>query len=172
MKRSFTRASALAIAMILVAFSSAFWSADIKAWHGGTRGCVQLPAIGVNTNMKSSRPLCSGRVPAQAAFARPSAGQMAIVEWTSPFDGTVSISHDAVADLDGACGDGVSYSVYFGSMLLATATIANRAGAELAAVTQPIKTGQSFAFIVDPGPAHNAGCDTTQLQITLDHVTT
>jgi hypothetical protein len=157
---------------LLPSFSSAFGATDIKAWHGSTRGCVRLPAIGVNTNMKSSRPLCSGRVPAQAAFARPSAGQMAVVEWTSPFDGTVSISHDAVADLDGACGDGVAYSVYFGSMLLATVKIDNRAGTELAAVTQPIKKGQSFAFIVDPGPAHNAGCDTTQLQITVDHITT
>jgi hypothetical protein len=157
---------------LLPSFSSTFGSSDIKAWHGGTPGCVRLPAIGVNTNTKSSRPLCSGRVPPEAAFARPSGGRLAIVQWTSPFDGTVAISHDAVADLDGACGDGVSYFVSFGSTLLATVRIANRAGTELAPVTQPIKKGQLFSFVVDPGPAHNAGCDTTQLQITIDHVTT
>jgi len=156
---------------LLPSFSSAFGSSRIKAWHGATRGCVRLPAIGVNTDTKSSRPLCSGRIPAVAAFARPSAGQLAVVEWTSPFDGTVSISHDAVADLDGACGDGVSYSVYFGATLLAGVTVANKAGTELATMTQTIKAGQSFTFVVDPGPARNAGCDTTQLQITIDHIT-
>jgi hypothetical protein len=156
---------------LLPSFSAAFGSTGIKAWHGGARGCVRLPAVGVNTNSTLSRPLCTGRVPADAAFARPSASQLAVVEWTSPFDGTVSISHDAVADLDGACGDGVSYSVYFGATLLAAVNIANKAGTELGEMTQPIKKGQSFSFIVDPGPARNAGCDTTQLQITVDHVT-
>jgi hypothetical protein len=78
----------------------------------------------------------------------------------------------AVADLDRACGDGVSYSVYFGATLLVGVTIANGAGTDLGAMMQTIKTGQSFLFLVDPGPAHNAGCDTTQLQITIDHVTT
>jgi hypothetical protein len=156
---------------LLPSFSSTFGSTGIKAWHGGAPGCVRLPAIGVNTNSKSSRPLCSGRVPAAVAFARPSGSQLAVVEWTSPFDGTVSISHDAVSDLDGACGDGVSYSVYFGATLLAAVNVANRAGTELAAMTQTIKKGQAFTFIVDPGPARNAGCDTTQLQITVDHVT-
>jgi hypothetical protein len=156
---------------LLPAFSSTFGSSGIEAWHGGARGCVRLPAIGVNTNAKSSRPLCTGRVPAEAAFARPSASQLAVVEWTSPFDGTVSVSHDAVSDLDGACGDGVSYSVYFGAAVLATVAVPNQTGTELAAITQTIKKGQSFTFVVDPGPAHNAGCDTTQLQITIDHVT-
>ncbi len=155
---------------LLSEFSSTFGSPGVKAWHGSSRGCVRLPAIGVNTNAKSSRPVCSARVPAEAAFATPSAGRMAIVAWTSPFDGTVSISHDAVADLDGACGDGVSYSVYFGSVPLASVTVANKGGTELAPITQTIKHGQSFSFIVDPGPAHNAGCDTTQLQITIDHI--
>ena len=156
---------------LLPSFSPAFGSTEIKAWHGGARGCVRLPAIGVNTNTKSSRPLCTGRVPAEAAFARPSASQLAVVQWTSPFDGSVSISHDAVSDVDGACGDGVSYSVYFGTTPLAAVNVANKAGTELAAMTQTIKKGQSFTFIVDPGPARNAGCDTTQLQITIDHIT-
>ena len=156
---------------LLPSFSPAFGSVGIKAWHGGVPGCVRLPAIGVNTNSKSSRPLCTGRVPAEAAFARPSASQLAVVEWTSPFDGTVSISHDAVADLDRACGDGVSYSVYSGVTLLTAVNVGNGGGTELGAMTQTIKKGQTFTFIVDPGPARNAGCDTTQLQITIDHIT-
>jgi hypothetical protein len=32
----------------------------------------------------------------------------------------------------------------------------------------PIKKGQSLNFIVSPGPSNNSGCDTTQLQITID----
>ena len=52
-----------------------------------------------------------------------------------------------------------------------TRCVPARAGTELATMTQTIKRGQSFTFVVDPGPARNAGCDTTQLQITIDHIT-
>ncbi len=156
---------------LLPTYSPTFGSTGISAWHANTKNCVPLPAIGVNTTTKSV-PLCAGHVPSGAAFAQPSATHMAIVAWTSPFDGAVEVSHDAIADLDATCGNGVSYSVDLGtSQQLATTTIAKGGGTELPPITQQIEPGQSLYFIVDPGPNGNVGCDTTQLQITIDQLT-
>ena len=152
---------------LLATFSSQFGSAGISAWHGSTPNCVPLPAIGVNTT-KTGKPLCTGHVPALAAFVRPDATHMAVVAWTSPFDGDVSISHDAISDLDTSCGDGVRYSVDLGTKNLVTVSIVNGGGTELPQLMQSIEPGQSLYFIVDPGPNDNIGCDTTQLQITID----
>ena len=155
---------------LLPSFSPTFGSVGISAWHGKTSGCVRLPAVGVNTT-KNSLPLCSGHVPGNAAFVRPAARHLAVVAWTSPFDGAASISHDAISDLDAACGDGVSYSVDLGTTHLATSTIANGGGAELPQLALQVEPGQSLYFIVDPGPHDNIGCDTTQLQVTIDQMT-
>jgi hypothetical protein len=156
---------------LLPTYSPHFGSAGISAWHGKTSNCVDLPAIGVNTN-KTAAPLCTGQVPAGAAFVQPDATHMAVVAWTSPFDGAVAISHDAIAELDGSCGDGVSYYVDLGaSQQLATTTIAKGGGTVLPPITLQIEPGQSLYFIVDPGPNDNVGCDTTQLQITIDQIT-
>jgi hypothetical protein len=156
---------------LLPTYSSTFGSAGISAWHANTKNCVPLPAIGVNTT-NTSVPLCAGHVPGGAAFVQPSATHMAVVAWTSPFDGAVAISHDAIAELDGSCSDGVSYYVDLGtSQQLATTTIAKGSGTVLPPITQQIEPGQSLYFIVDPGPNGNVGCDTTQLQITIDQIT-
>ena len=112
-------------------YSSTFGATGIQAWHGNTPGCVKLPAIGVNT-AAATRPLCTGKVPAGAAFVRPSATQMGVVAWTSPFDGTVVISHDSISDLDGACGDGVGYTVFFGTTALSSISVPNKGGTDMA----------------------------------------
>jgi hypothetical protein len=153
----------------LSGFASSFGSPGIRAWHAGTPGCVPLPAVGVNTNTRSAA-LCNARVPAHAAFARPAPNRMAVVAWTSPFNGTVTISHDAIADVDGSCGDGVTYSVDLGMRRLLTTALRNKDAKTLPALTQRVRKGSSLYFIVDPGPGHDAGCDTTQLQITVDRV--
>jgi hypothetical protein len=156
---------------LLPTFSSKFGAVGISAWHGSTPNCVPLPAIGVNTTT-TAKPLCTGHVPALEAFVAPDATHMAVVAWTSPFDGNVTISHDAISDLDASCGDGVSYYVDLGTTTnLASITLANGGGTELPQVTQSIEPGQSLYFIVDPGPSHNIGCDITQLQITIDQTT-
>jgi hypothetical protein len=154
---------------LLPTYSPTFGTAGISAWHGNTYGCVAAPAIGVNTTTKPL-PLCSGHVPAGAAFVRPDATHMAVVAWTSPFDGNVEISHNAVADLDASCGDGVSYYVDLGTTALTAVTIGNGGGTVLPSLIQQVKSGQSLYFIVDPGPNDKVGCDTTQLQITIDQV--
>jgi hypothetical protein len=155
---------------LLRAYSSTFGSAGLKAWHGNkSANCGRLPAIGVNTTDKSVQ-LCTGQVPASAAFVVPAANRMPVVAWTSAYDGSVTISHDAIADLDRTCGDGVSYFVDLGTTQLSAVTLANGGGTTLPEMLVPIKRGQSLYFIVSPGPNSNSGCDTTQLQITIDGV--
>jgi hypothetical protein len=54
---------------------------------------------------------------------------------------------------------------------VATITIAKGGGTVLPPITEKIEPGQSLYFIVGPGPNDNIGCDTTQLQITIDQIT-
>jgi len=153
---------------LLRSFSSTFGSVGLKAWHGNTSGrCGRLPAIGVNTTDKS-KPLCTAHVPGGAAFVVPTSTQMPVVAWTSPYDGSITISHDAVSDIDPTCGDGVSYFVDLGTMPLAAVTVPNGGGTVLPSLVVPIKKGQSLNFIVSPGPRNDSRCDVTQLQITID----
>jgi hypothetical protein len=154
---------------LLRSFSSTYGSVGLKAWHGNRSGtCGRLPAIGVNTT-DTSKPLCTAHVPVGAAFVVPAATQMPVVAWTSPYDGSITISHDAVSDLDPTCGNGVSYFVDLGTMPLAAVTVANGGGTVLPSMVVPIKKGQSLNFIVSPGPSgSNSSCNTTQLQITID----
>ena len=95
---------------------------------------------------------------------------MAVVAWTSPFTGRISISHDAIADLDGSCGDGVSYWVYVGTSQVLAVRLTNGNAAELPASIEHVRTGEPVYFIVGPGPSGDNGCDTTQLQITIDQL--
>jgi len=157
---------------LLSRFSSTFHSRGLEAWHGDQSGsCGALPAIGVNTTGKSVS-LCTAHVPADAAFVLPSASRLPVVAWTSPYDGTVTISHDAVADLDPTCGDGVTYSVTLGVTQLSAVTLRNGGAMTLPSMDVAVRRGQSLDFIVDPGPAHDIRCDATQLQITVDGVVT
>ena len=153
---------------LLPAYSPTFGSAGLKAWHSNQSGnCGRLPAIGVNTIAKSV-PLCTARVPGSAAFAVPTSTRMPVVAWTSAYSGSVSISHDAIADLDTTCGDGVSYFVDRDTTQLAAVTITNGGSTTLPQMLVPIKKGESLYFIVSPGTNNNSRCDTTQLQITID----
>ena len=154
---------------LLSKFSPAFGSPTIKGWHGNASICVGVPAVGVNLSTQPVS-MCTGVIPGQAALARPAPKRMAIVAWSSPFDGTISINHVAVADLDPACGDGVNFYIELGPKKLASVAVANKDSKTLAPVTQTVRTGFPVYFIVDPGPNGNAACDTTQLQVTIDRV--
>ncbi len=154
---------------LLKSFSSKFGADGLTAWHGSALNCVHVPAIGVNTSAAPA-PLCRAQVPGSAAFARPSSTRMAVIGWTSPFTGNVKVSHDAIADVDGACGDGISYFVALGTRTLQTVHLKNNDAKTLKTTTQFIRAGQSLYFIVDSGTKRNASCDTTQLQLTIDHV--
>jgi len=155
---------------LLPTFSSTFGSQGIAAWHDSTRGCPSLPAVGVNT-IGAPIPLCTASIPGYGAFLDPDPTHSAVVAWTSPFDGTVNISNDAVASLGGACfAGGVSYFVDLGTGQLAAVRLTNNNAATLPAMQVHIANGQSLYFIIEPGAGDRASCDATQLAITIDRL--
>jgi hypothetical protein len=154
---------------LLTSYSSTFGSAGLKAWHGTAASCVKVPAIGANT-IDQSVPLCSGHIPADAAFVMPGATHAPVVAWTSPFDGSVTISHDAVAEVGGSCGAGVSYYIDLGTTQLAAVKLTNDGGTDLPSISRSVHKGQSLYFIVEPESGNDIACDATQLQVTVDGV--
>jgi len=156
---------------LLTSYSSTFGSAGLKAWHGNTPNCVKLPAVGANLTDKSV-PLCSGHVPGDAAFVMPAATHAAVAGWTSPFEGSVTISHDAIDEIGGSCGAGVTYYVDLGTTQLATVRLAPEGGTDLPSISQTVHKGQTLYFIVEPQSGSDLACDTTQLQVTIDGMET
>jgi hypothetical protein len=154
---------------LLPSFSSTFQSEGLSAWHDNGAGCPNLPAVGVNV-VDAPINQCSASIAGNAAFLEPSSTHSAIVAWTSPFTGIADISHDAVADLDGTCGDGVSYFVELGTKQLNAIRLTSNNSASLPDQRVQVAAGQSLYFIVDPGPTNDSACDATQLAVTVDHV--
>jgi hypothetical protein len=152
---------------LLTSYSPTFGSAGLKAWHGTISNCVKLPAVGANTIDKPA-PLCSGIVPGDAAFVVPSATHAPVVAWTSPFDGSVTISHDAIEEVGGSCGAGVTYFVDLGTTQLTSVSLAGGHGTDLPAISSMLHKGQTLYFIVEPQSGTGVACDTTQLQVTID----
>ena len=156
---------------LLPTFSSTFGVDGISAWHDNSQGCPSVPAIGVNI-APGSVSLCKATIPANAAFLVPDSSHTAVVAWTSPFTGVINISNDAIADLDGSCGDGVSYFVDLGTTQLVAVRLTNNNAAQLPPTLQRVSAGQTLYFIVDPGPGDDASCDATQLAVTVDRLAT
>jgi hypothetical protein len=155
---------------LLPTFSSTFGSQGIAAWHDSTGGCPALPAVGVNS-VGAPILLCTASIPGDGVFLDPDPTHSAVVAWTSPFDGTVNISNDAVANLGGTCfADGVSYYVDLGTGQLAAVRLTNNNAATLPAMKVHIANGQSLYFIIEPGAGDRGSCDATQLAITIDRL--
>lgn len=152
---------------LLPSYSPTFGADGLKAWHGTAANCVKVPAIGANTIDKPA-PLCAGQVPGDAAFVIPAPTRAPVVGWTSPFAGTVTISHDAIAEVGGFCGAGVSYYVDLGTTQLTATRLTNNGGTDLPSITLTVREGQTLYFIVEPNSAANVSCDITQLQVTID----
>ncbi len=154
---------------LLPSFSSTFGSEGISAWHDASAGCPNLPAVGVNT-VGAPISLCTASIPGDAAFLDPDPAHSAVVAWTSTFDGTVNISYNGIASLDGTCGEGVGYFVDVGTRQLASVLLTHNNAATLPPMKVQVATGQSLYFIVEPGGGDVASCDATQLAITIDRL--
>ena len=76
---------------------------------------------------------------------------MAVIAWTSLFDGNVRID-TGVADLDPTCGDGVRFFVDKGTKQLSALTLTNANAVMVQpAITTAVTFGESLYFIVDAG---------------------
>jgi len=153
---------------LLPAFSSTFGTSGVAAWHSRSGGCDNAPLIGSAT-IDAPLTLCGATIPGNSAFVYPDSTHLPVVAWTSPFAGTVRISA-AAADLDGRCGDGVEFYIDRGTTNLSDIRLVNRDARTLAPITTKVGSGQSIYFVVDAGPSGDTGCDTTQLQLTIDKV--
>ncbi len=95
-----------------------------------------------------------------------------IVGWKSPIYGQVRIS-GLVRDMDGHCGDGVSWSIDLGAWTLALGDIGHgeaqgfadaQGGPGLQSVL--VSKGEFLYFVVDPNG--EIGCDSTELEIRIE----
>lgn len=150
---------------LLPTYSARFVASGVSAWHDDTAGCMRTPVIAANT-INAPASMCNAQIPSNATMVHPSSSQMAVVAWTSLFDGTVNIS-SGVADLDPSCGDGVRFSVDRGTTELSAITLTNANALMLDPITTPVTFGEPLFFIIDAGLAGDAACDTTQLVVTI-----
>lgn len=146
---------------------AASFGAGIVAWHGASKTCGGLPAIGVA--VVGPAKICTATIQPAAAFASPDPSHMAVVAWKSPRATNISIQ-TGMADFDASCGDGVSYSILNGTTDLNSGTLANGGSKVLPRMQTHVNEGDTVYFIVGPGSSGNADCDATQLQVTIDPV--
>jgi len=143
------------------------FAAGVVAWHGASKTCGGLPAIGVA--LVGPAKICTATIPASAAFLSPDASHLAVAAFKSPRTTNLAIQ-TGMADLDASCGDGVSYSIDKGTTVLASGTLTN-GGSKVLPLTQThVNAGDTIYFIIGPGASGNADCDATQLQVTIDPV--
>jgi hypothetical protein len=143
------------------------FGAGVVAWHGASKTCGGLPAIGVA--IVGPTRICTATIPSSAAFLSPDSSHLAVVAWKSPRTTNISIQ-TGLADLDNSCGDGVSYSIDRGTTVLTSGTLANGGSKSLPPMRTHVNRGDTVYFIVGPGTSGNADCDATQLQVTIDPV--
>jgi hypothetical protein len=157
-------------------------SEGVEAWHGDESG--PFPFVGINATSGVGAPCGTPSWPPGQISVHPGFGQLAVVGWQSPIDGTVSIS-GGVTDLDANGGDGIRWFIDRGPANLASGGIANgdnqvfasgTGGADLSSV--PVQNGEVLYFIVDPrGPSSDPNAiagdrnfDTTGLSVTITEV--
>jgi hypothetical protein len=143
------------------------FGAGVVAWHGASKTCGGLPAIGVAVARPAK--ICNVTIPPSAAFLSPDPSHLAVVAWKSPRTADIAVQ-TGLADLDASCGDGVTYSIDQGASVLTSGTLANDGSKQLPVTQTHVDRGQTVYFIVGPGPISNADCDATQLAVTIDPV--
>jgi hypothetical protein len=154
-------------------FSDLFGVPGLEAWHGAVSDPGPnnfLPHVAFNAGTDSLPGL---DWPHGAVLVHPLPDQTVIVGWRSPVTALVRVD-GGVTDRNPGCGDGIDWSIDKGATTISNGDIPNgggqpfsdgAAGARLSAV--PVTAGQFLYFIVGPGPNHDYGCDSTQLDITI-----
>jgi hypothetical protein len=147
---------------------SRVFARGVAAWHADGGTCGGLPAIGVTASRAAK--VCNTMIPQNAVFVSPNRDRLAVVGWESPITGDVVVGV-GFADLDERCGRAVPYWIERGTTSLAAGEVVRSGSKTLPALRTPVTRGESIFFIVGPSAGAPAGCDATQLQVTIAPVT-
>ena len=104
-------------------------------------------------------------------YVHPESGQMAVIGWRSPINGTISIEGN-VSDREATCGDGVNWYVGHGSKELAAGSISNGGAQELVNglgsenLSRLSVKKDDFIYIVIDSKGDNR-CDTTLIDLAI-----
>jgi hypothetical protein len=150
----------------LPTFAASF-GAGIAAWHGASKTCGGLPAVGVA--IVGPARICTATIQPSTAFMSPDPSHMAVVAWKSPRTTGILI-RTGMSDFDNTCGDGVSYSILNGATALTSGTLTNGGSKQLPDIQTHVNSGDTVYFLVGPGASGNADCDATQMQVTIDPI--
>jgi hypothetical protein len=105
-------------------------------------------------------------VPAGAVYMHPVPNAAVVVEWHSPINGLVYIVGTGT-DLDGACGNGITWFLGKNSTKLSSGALDNGYGNTVSfSKSVMVKVGDILYMGVGPRDAEHA-CDTTQLDIVV-----
>lgn len=150
--------------------------AGLQSWQGTEvlDPSANLPQVNFNSLTTTVFP--NGlAIPGRTIDVHPFGTRLAVVAWRSPIAGTVAVS-GGVVDRDGSCGDGFDWSVDKGSATLAGAAVGNGASQQFAAGTGGsalssvgVAVGDVLYFTVGPGARGDYQCDSTGLDITIQH---
>ena len=146
-------------------FARAFSVPGLSAWYGDTQTCFPLPVIGVNTTPGVLHP-CTVTLPPRAVLVHPDSTRMPVVAWHSPITGQITIA-GATSDLDGTCGDGVSIALDKGTASVLRARLGNGALDREFSFSAHVTTGDTYYFMVDPGPVDSIICDATRMDLNI-----
>jgi hypothetical protein len=144
-----------------------FGIAGLEQWQGpfgpgGPRN--KQPAIGISVRQKVVH---FGGItwPPRVVRVNPYTSQAAIVGWTSPVSGTFQVTL-GLADMDPSCGNGITWSIDFGSSTIASGGLGNGQSSQTGTVVSVVP-GDTLYFTVDAGLSRNDRCDSTALSVKI-----
>ncbi len=99
------------------------------------------------------------------AVVHPSTASAAIVKWTSPIAGKVTVS-GVISDFDARCGNGIKWSLDKGNFILMSGVVLNgNNGASFVQQNIPVSIGTPLYFVVNGNG--NQDCDTSRLELLI-----
>lgn len=156
--------------------TDAFYIQGLQEWHGNTVYDPKniLSRVGINTTGTMQQAYSISWL-TDIINAHPNTGQMVIVAWKSPVDGSVKIS-GGVIDLDNNCGNGIKWFIDKDSVNIAQGQFSDGGSQNFSNGTNgsnliniSVSHGQFLYFIVDPNGEF--GCDSTGITATISLIT-